>query len=431
VHFYSVPASVISGLVHSDGRDLAISQLRRLFGDMMGVTPPTRLLPAIRYFHIPYLVLGYSRMGAVWQAWTARHTPDFRLAAKKIVPPSSKDVLIGLGDFWCYPGHVQALVDMKKHFGLRLVHMVHDLFAIERPEWSHPYYGPQFVTQLQGLAPHVDHWMVNSHFVANTLQSYLTSRVGSTAGIDVIPMGWDTSFPTPSISTQSDSEILSRFRLPQRPYVLHVGSIEPRKNLQELVKAFSRLMGDHEATAPLCLLVGQNGWKLQELRARVRHANCNGEVIRWIGDANDLELAAFYRGALFTVVPSHIEGWGLSVQESLAHGTPCIASRAGGLPEAGIDLACYIDPNDPEELYRAIAAWALNSEALALARHKIGCRMRDGAPPMTTWDLAADRVLEACMPLPPREPISLASSEMRSMRSAVHRASAIARSVVR
>ncbi|MGE3703188.1 MAG: glycosyltransferase [Hyphomicrobiaceae bacterium] len=208
-------------------------------------------------------------------------------------------------------------------------------------------------------------------------------------------MGWDTSFPTPSISAPSDSEILARFDLPRRPYVLHVGSIEPRKNLPKLVDAFCRLRHDHKSAAPLCILVGQNGWKVQEVRKQVRNANRNGEVVRWIGDADDRELAAFYRGAEFTVVPSHTEGWGLSVQESLAHGTPCIASRAGGLPEVGADLAQYVDPDSSDDLYRAIADWVFNPEAVASARKKIRHRM--GAQVcLATWDLAADRVLEAC-----------------------------------
>ena len=399
MHFYSVPSSIISGLVHQDGRELAISQLRRLFGDMVGVTPPTRLLPAMRYFHIPYVVLGYSRTTAIWQAWATRQPPDFALSAKEIVPPSAGDVLIGLGDFWCYREHVQALLDMKKKSRLRLVHMVHDLFSLERPEWSHPYYGPQFVSQLEKLAPHVDHWMVNSRFVANKLQSYLANGVGSIADIDVIPMGWDTAFPAASASIDSDSKILARFELPHLRYVLHVGSVEPRKNLQTLVNAFRRLHRDYKGAAPLCILVGQNGWKVQEIRRQVKQANLDGEVIRWIGDANDRELAALYRKALFTVVPSHTEGWGLAVQESLAHGTPCIASRAGGLPEAGIDLARYVDPDDPEELYRAIVDWAFAPEVNMSVRSRVRQRMRM-APPLATWDLAADRVLEACEPQP-------------------------------
>ncbi len=399
MHFYSVPSSIVSGLVHQDGREFSISQLRRLFGDMVGVTPPTRLLPAMRYFHIPYLLLGYSRTTAIWQAWTTRQSLDFALSAKKISPPSVGDVLIGLGDFWCYREHVEALLDMKMRTRLRLVHMVHDLFSLERPEWSHPYYGPQFVSQLEKLAPHVDRWMVNSRFVADKLQSYLTNCVGSTAGIDIIPMGWDTAFPAPSPSMDSDSKVLARFKLPHLRYVLHVGSVEPRKNLQTLVNAFCRLHRDYKGTAPICILVGQNGWKVQEIRKQVKQANLDGEVIRWIGDANDRELAAFYRKALFTVVPSHTEGWGLAVQESLAHGTPCITSRAGGLPEAGVDLARYVDPDNSEELYHAIVDWAFNPEAGMSARNRIRQRMKI-VPPLATWDSAADRVLEACAPGP-------------------------------
>ncbi|MGD9885711.1 MAG: glycosyltransferase family 4 protein [Reyranella sp.] len=411
--FYSVPSSVIANLAHPDTRDLAIIQLRRLFGDMMAATPPARLFSAMRSFHIPYLALGYSRMGAVWQACSARHLPNFASSARKIVAPSAEDVVIGLGDFWCHRGHVQALVDLKRHFGSQLVHMVHDLFILDRPEWAHPYYGPEFVEQLEILAPHVDRWIVNSRFVAATLDDYLGSRARRTAGIDVIPMGWDTAFPRASTSGTGDAEILARFKLSDRAYVLYVGSVEPRKNLQELIKAFCRLHHDRELAAPVCILVGQNGWKVRAVRKRIADANRNGEVVRWIRDVTDLELATLYRRAQFTVVPSHFEGWGLTVQESLAHGTPCIASRAGGLTESGLDLACYFDPDAPDELYRAIANWVANPEEVSAARMRIGHRMR-AREQLATWGSAADRVVETCRLLRP----TLRPSEARPLTNA-------------
>lgn len=392
--FYRVDPSIVSGLVQAECRDRSIARLRRLFGDMMGQTPISQLLPALRSIHVPYMALGYSRTGAFWEAWSARQVPRLQTVARQISPPSSGDVLVGLGDFWCHRGHARALADLKQRTGCRLLHMVHDLFAADQPDWSHPHYGAEFIGQLEELIPHVDRWLVNSRFVAGSLERRLASTRPDME-IDVVPMGWDTPALSTVPPTAIDSDMLARFRCAGKPYVLHVGSVEPRKNLLALINAFQRLRQKHGVATPLCILVGHNGWKSDEIQARIREVNRAGEIVRWIRDANDRELAAFYRRALFTVVPSHAEGWGLAVQESLAHGTPCIASRSGGLSEAGLDLACYVDPDRPDELYEALARWIASPAEVATARQALKFRLGSGEQ-QATWASAADTVLAAC-----------------------------------
>jgi len=393
--FYRVQPSIISGLVHPEVRDSSIARMRRLFGDMIGATPVTRLLPAIRLIHTPYVALGYSRTGAFWEALNTRHAPQTKAVISEILQPSSEDVLVGLGDFWCHKGHVKALTDLKQRTRCRLVHMIHDLFGVTRPEWSHPHYGRAFDEQLARLAPHVDRWLVNSQFVAGSLRRYLQSGFARDTPVDVIPMGWDTLPLAPIGSAPSDVKALARFDLADKPYVLHVGSVEPRKNLTALIDAFCRLKQEQDTATPLCVLVGQNGWKTRKIVQRIRNANRNDEVIRWIRDTSDVELAALYRGARFTVVPSCAEGWGLAVQESLSQGTPCIASRSGGLIEAGLDLAHYVDPESPDELYQALAYWIATPEALSSARRRLRCPMESGEY-RATWSMAADAVLAGC-----------------------------------
>lgn len=403
--FYRVDPSILSGLVEPECRDRSIVRLRRLFGDMMGLTPISRLFPALRAIHLPYMALGYSRTGAFWEAWRARHAPRLQPVARELSPPSSADVLVGLGDFWCHRGHVGALADLKRRTGCQLVHMVHDLFAVDHPDWSHPHYGAEFVAQFEELVPHVDRWLVNSRFVAESLERRLAAS-GRDIDIDIVPMGWDTLATSASPSIVSDSDTLARFCCAEKPYVLHVGSIEPRKNLLGLIDAFGRLRQTHGAVIPVCILVGHNGWKSHEIQKRIREVNRGGEIIRWIRDASDGELAAFYRRALFTVVPSHIEGWGLAVQESLAHGTPCIASRSGGLIEAGLDLACYVDPARPDGLYEALAHWISSPAEVASVRQRLKVRLENGGH-QTTWATAADTVLAACASVTRQSPMSV------------------------
>jgi glycosyltransferase involved in cell wall biosynthesis len=123
--------------------------------------------------------------------------------------------------------------------------------------------------------------------------------------------------------------------------------------------------------------------RLQE-RARQGH-------LFWVRNVGDQELRAFYRRALFTVMPSHGEGWGLAVQESIALGVPCIASCGGATPEAGRDLAIYFDPARPEDLEAAMASWIGDRAALAEARARIERALRTQT--FATWNDAGKVLL--------------------------------------
>ncbi len=106
----------------------------------------------------------------------------------------------------------------------------------------------------------------------------------------------------------------------------------------------------------------------------------------------DSDLAALYQGALFTVYPSLTEGWGLPVQESLAFGVPCIASKAGAIPEVGRDLAVYVDPTDDAQVSAAIDRYLTDPNALAEARAKIAAFLMSERLP--EWNDAARQVID-------------------------------------
>ena len=414
--FYRVNSTIIADLADQGRRLLAISRVRGLFADSMRLARPGMLWTDLRAIHLPYIALGLTRLGPLWEAWCARRAPKWPLRLRPIEPPSKDDVIVGLGDFWCHRGHVDELIRLKARSGARLVHMVHDLFAIDRPEWTHPYYGRLFGERLAALAPYVDRWLVNSRFVAASLSKYLASSHVEPPAIDVIPMGWD-GFEAPDERPGAlDDAIFERLGLERGAYILHVGTIEPRKNLSALIDAMLRLRRDMGATAPICLLVGRDGWKSDAVRGRLAQVGAAGGGIRWIQNVADRDLPALYRGARFTVVPSLGEGWGLPVQESLAQGTPCIASNAGALPEVGQDLATYVEPQNPDQLYRAIAHWVTDDGALAAARDRIHQRLRH-PPPLPTWHRAGEEVLRSAITALSSASVRTGSAETRSQSS--------------
>ena len=383
--FFSLSSRLVSDLV-GETRQQAIRDLRLLFSAQMRSVHPLLFLKQARIGHVPYVLHGLTLAQFAAGVSKARLEPQGRPV------PTEKDVIVGLGDFWCHPGHANSLVNLKMKTGATLVHMIHDLYALNHPEWTHPYYGPQFTRQFAFLAPHVDRWLANSNFVESQINSCIDGYGIEKRHVEVVPMGWD-SFPDKP-NEGHDRSVLDKFGLSPSNYILHVGTIEPRKNLLSLIDAMCRLQKELGDKTPTCILVGRAGWRSSDVQRHLDRTFFAGGKIRWLAEVGDSDLPSIYRGARFTVMPSLAEGWGLPVQESLAHGVPCIASNVGGLPEAGLDLARYIDPVAGDELFSAIKHWVVDDHVVGQMRTKIRARLfsRSFSP---TWREAAQTVLRA------------------------------------
>jgi glycosyltransferase involved in cell wall biosynthesis len=97
---------------------------------------------------------------------------------------------------------------------------------------------------------------------------------------------------------------------------------------------------------PTLVFAGRRGWMVEDLLQALENCGWLDSMIRWVEEPDDAALAALYEGCRFTLFPSHVEGWGLPVTESLALGKPCIASDHGAIAEASCGLALPIDPDD-------------------------------------------------------------------------------------
>ena len=104
---------------------------------------------------------------------------------------------------------------------------------------------------------------------------------------------------------------------------------------------------------PTLVFAGRVGWLVADLMQQLENAEWFGGKIRLIEGPSDGELATLYQDCLFTLFPSHYEGWGLPVTESLAHGVPCLAADRTSLPEAGGRFARYFDPDNLDDAVRA------------------------------------------------------------------------------
>jgi glycosyltransferase involved in cell wall biosynthesis len=169
---------------------------------------------------------------------------------------------------------------------------------------------------------------------------------------------------------------------PRAPYLLAVGTLEPRKNLPVLLDAFRRL---RRAGRDLQLvLVGRQGWA---------DALPLGDLVPYVrltGAIPDAELAALYAGAACFVLPSLYEGFGLPLVEGMAAGTPAVASDIAALREVGGDAVRYAPPQDAAAFADAIASALDDRDATA----RLSARGRERARGFT-WEGCAEATLAA------------------------------------
>ncbi len=146
----------------------------------------------------------------------------------------------------------------------------------------------------------------------------------------------------------------ARYRLPAQ-YLLHVGTIEPRKNLNRLLEVVHRLREGGEDV--YLVIVGSKGWLYQGFFQRLEELDLS-DAVQLPGYIPDADLPVVYSGASLVVVPSLYEGFGLPVLEAMACGVPVVCSNVSSLPEVGADAVHYFDPtNVPAMTDAVLTVW--------------------------------------------------------------------------
>ncbi|MBV9355932.1 MAG: glycosyltransferase family 4 protein [Chloroflexi bacterium] len=151
----------------------------------------------------------------------------------------------------------------------------------------------------------------------------------------------------PLVNSALLASVRARYGLPTS-FVLYVGTIEPRKNLPRLLRAFQLARRQGFSTHAL-VLVGHRGWKDAAVMRRVEELQLDGSV-RMLGYVPTEDLVALYNLAEVLAFPSLYEGFGLPVVEAMACGTPVLTSPRGSLAEVAGDAAEFVDPLDVESI---------------------------------------------------------------------------------
>jgi glycosyltransferase involved in cell wall biosynthesis len=203
--------------------------------------------------------------------------------------------------------------------------------------------------------------------------------------IKAIMLGFDPSMTMPR-NPGVASGIRRKYDIPEK-YILYVGTIQPRKNLDTLIEAFNCLKKDRGIKQKL-VVVGRKGWLYDRLFARIDELGLNEDVI-FTGFVPDEELPYIYDGAAVFVYLSLFEGFGLPPLEAMACGVPVITSDTTSLPEVVGDAGITVSPTDLEQVTEAIRNLLENVE-LADSLRRLG---KDRAR-LFSWDSAARETLQ-------------------------------------
>jgi alpha-1,3-rhamnosyl/mannosyltransferase len=241
--------------------------------------------------------------------------------------------------------HLPAALGPRRPLSVPTVVTVHDVLALDHPEW----YGRANVLQQRLVLPR----LVKNASLVIAPSAWTRDRVLTRfdADVRVIPWGVGPPFDQGDVA----EEELAR-RGVSRPFVLTVGTVQPRKGLPALADVAENMQ---------VVVAGARGWRDERLVADL------GERVRFVGQVSDAELVNLIRAAEVLVFPSAHEGFGFPPLEAMACGTPVVAVAASAVPEVVGEAAELAEPDDADGIATAVRR-VLESESRRAALRRAG-----------------------------------------------------------
>ena len=212
--------------------------------------------------------------------------------------------------------HVGVLGELAAR-GVQPVVMLHDLIPITYPEFCAPGAERRHIRRVGETLQHAWKIIANSRATADEI-------LGQARGLDLsLP---DICVAHLGVETEFDSRTASAPLSPGRPYFVHVGTLEPRKNLTFLLAVWRRLGQKLGASAPRLVLAGRRGWEIESIVDHLERSREARRLVFEVSGLDDAMIALLIGSANALVSPSRAEGFNLPIAEALALGTPVIAS---------------------------------------------------------------------------------------------------------
>jgi glycosyltransferase involved in cell wall biosynthesis len=238
--------------------------------------------------------------------------------------------------------HPRALVPFEPGLDVPMVVTIHDVLALSMPQYFSALIAQRFKRLARRSAQRAARVITDSDHSRGEIVEHLGVEPER---VEVIPLGVEPRFRP---AEPAPGWLRKRFGI-DRPYILSVGTLEPRKNLAGVIAAFERCNGFGGEVA--LVVVGGRGWKTAPIDSAVKRTTTR---LIATGYVEDEELVGLYAGATCFVFPSFGEGFGFPVLEAMACGTAVITSDRTSIPEIAGEAAVLVDPSSSEALSAAI-----------------------------------------------------------------------------
>lgn len=222
----------------------------------------------------------------------------------------------------------------------------YDLTFLKHPEWCSPKIVGPFVNNVRRFAREADAILVCSEATKRDVVELLGVALEKvTVAYGAVDEGF-TRMPREA----AEERVAQKPGL-TLPYLLFVSTLEPRKNIEGLLRAFALI---HREIPHTLVLAGALGWNMEGIDARIHALGLESRVRRIGYVADRADLPALYAAADALVFPSFYEGFGLPVLEAMTCGCPVIVSNRASLPEVAGDAGRYVDPEHTDDIAQAI-----------------------------------------------------------------------------
>ena len=264
--------------------------------------------------------------------------PVIRKYLKKVIYKASNLFFSKRCDLYWEPNNVPMDLFKPK----KIVTTIHDLSVFLYPHW-HPKERVIFFNENKKNINKSDLIITVSNYIKNEIMEYFKIKEER---IKVIYLGYYKSFR--AIEKEKLSSLFNKYNVNFK-FILFVGSVEPRKNLKNVILAYSNLPEKYKREYKL-LIVGFKGWENSQVMELIN----KDKNIKYLGYVDDETLAYLYDKASIFLYPSLYEGFGLPPIEAMACGCPVIVSNVASLPEVCGDAALYVSPDDIDNINHAI-----------------------------------------------------------------------------
>jgi glycosyltransferase involved in cell wall biosynthesis len=293
------------------------------------------------------------------------------VARRQRIEPGT--VFFDIDAAWQSPLRRAELLPALRADGVHIVNLHYDLTPVLFPEFFAGTLLAVFEDFVRAHEAHAERILCISFTVA----AALIDHAGRALPTSVVTLGVDHLRP------QHDEPAVARVRRT----LVHVGTVEPRKDVDTIIDAFESLVDEFDDVD--LLLIGRQGWKAERTASRIRSHALYGDRLRWLDTAGDDRLAHAYADAFCALVASRYEGYGLPVAEALARGCVVISTDGGALGEVAPGLVDHVAVGDGAAMAASVRVYLTDDERW----HDRRASIRQWVAP--SWDHCARQVGEA------------------------------------